>query len=100
MDSEATAMAQGRKTGGRVAGTPNKVTTIFKDAVRTVYEDIGGNKAFAAFAKENPGEFYRIASRLIPTEIAATENPFSGGVVINFHPVDTSRLIDQLADHG
>ncbi len=57
---------RGQKTGGRQVGTPNKVTAIFKDAVRTVYEDIGGNEAFAAWAKENPTEFYRIAARLIP----------------------------------
>lgn len=64
-------MAQGQKTGGRQAGTPNRITAAFKDAVRVVYEDIGGNVAFAAWARENPGDFYRIASRLIPTEIAA-----------------------------
>jgi len=49
---------KGHKTGGRQVGTPNKVTAIFKDAVRTVYEDIGGNTAFAEWAKENPTEFY------------------------------------------
>ncbi len=52
---------RGQKTGGRQVGAPNKVTAIFKDAVRTVYEDIGDNKAFAEWAKENPTEFYRIA---------------------------------------
>ena len=34
-------MAQGQKTGGRQVGTPNKITTVFKDAIRTVYEGIG-----------------------------------------------------------
>jgi hypothetical protein len=63
-------MVPGRvKSGGRVKGTPNKVTKTFKDAVRTVYEDIGGNAAFAEWARENPGDFYRIASRLIPVEL-------------------------------
>jgi cobalamin biosynthesis Mg chelatase CobN len=61
-------MAYGIKTGGRGKGTPNKVTTVFKDAVRTVYEDIGGHAAFAEWARGNPSDFYRIASRLIPTE--------------------------------
>ena len=42
-----------QKTGGRQVGTPNKVTTMFKDAVRTVYEDIGGNEVFAAWVKKN-----------------------------------------------
>ena len=62
-------MSKGVKTGGRTKGTPNKITAAFKDAVKTVYEDIGGNGAFAAWAKDNPGEFYRIAARLIPTEV-------------------------------
>lgn len=62
-------MAQGHKTGGREKGTPNKITTVFKDAVRVVYEDIGGHAAFATWARENPTEFYRIASRLIPSEV-------------------------------
>ena len=57
------------RTGGRRRGTPNKITTAFKDAVRIVYEDIGGHKAFAEWARENSTEFYRIAARLIPTEI-------------------------------
>lgn len=62
-------MAQGQKTGGRRAGVPNRVTAAFKDAVRIVYEDIGGHAAFAAWARENPSEFYKIAARLIPTEV-------------------------------
>ena len=75
-------MAAGYKTGGRQAGTPNKVTTAFKDAVRIVYEDIGGHSAFAGWARENPTEFYRIAARLIPTEIA-THGDTGITVIIN-----------------
>lgn len=59
---------RGLKTGGRKVGTPNKVTTAFKDAIRFVYEDIGGHAAFANWAKENPTDLYKIAARLIPTE--------------------------------
>ena len=82
---------QGQKTGGRQVGTPNKVTAIFKDAVRTVYEDIGGNAAFATWAKENPTEFYRIASRLIPTEMV-TEGT-SINVIINRFPSQTEDVL-------
>ena len=78
---------RGQKTGGRQVGTPNKVTAIFKDAVRTVYEDIGGNEAFAAWAKENPTEFYRIAARLIPTEMASQGTNLN--VIINRFPSQT-----------
>ena len=86
-------MAQGRKTGGRQAGTANKVTTAFKTAVQIVYEDIGGHKAFAAWARENPGDFYRIASRLIPTEIAATGDSLNRSITVQLSfvkPVERS----------
>lgn len=59
---------------GRQAGSPNKITTAFKDAVRIVYDDIGGHPAFAAWARENPTEFYRIAARLIPAEVNVRED--------------------------
>jgi len=82
---------RGQKTGGRQVGTPNKVTAIFKDAIRTVYEDIGGNTAFAAWAKENPTEFYRIASRLISTEIASQGTNLN--VIINRFPSQTEGTL-------
>ncbi len=82
---------RGHKTGGRQVGTPNKVTAIFKDAVRTVYEDIGGNEAFAAWAKENPTEFYRIAARLIPTEMASQGTNLN--VIINRFPSQTEDAL-------
>lgn len=59
---------------GRQAGSPNKITTAFKDAVRVAFDDIGGRRAFAAWARENPTEFYRIAARLIPAEVTVRED--------------------------
>ena len=82
---------RGHKTGGRQVGVPNKVTAIFKDAVRTVYEDIGGNTAFAAWAKENPTEFYRIAARLIPTEMASQGTSIN--VIVNLFPSQTEDAL-------
>ena len=84
-------MTRGQKTGGRQVGTPNKVTALFKEAVSTVYEDIGGHAAFAAWAKENPTEFYRIAARLIPTEMATQGTSIN--VIINRFP---SQIEDAL----
>lgn len=62
-------MANGYKTGGRRKGSPNKITRAFREAVQTVYHGIGGDEAFATWARENPTEFYRIAARLIPQEM-------------------------------
>ena len=68
-------MALGKKSGGRQPGTPNRITAAFREAVQTVYNDIGGDAAFARWARENPGEFYRIAARLIPVQVASTSDP-------------------------
>ena len=37
--------------------------------MRIVYDDIGGHPAFAAWARANPTEFYKIAARLIPSDV-------------------------------
>ncbi len=62
-------MAHGKKTGGRQKGTANKLTRAFREAVQIAYDAIGGDEAFATWARENPTEFYRIAARLIPQEL-------------------------------
>lgn len=62
-------MAHGHKTGGRSAGTPNKITRAFRESVQIAFSAIGGDKAFASWARENPTEYYRIAARLIPQEL-------------------------------
>jgi len=57
------------KTGGRQAGTPNRLTGLFREAVLHVYQGLGGHAAFLHWARKNPTEFYRIAARLIPGEM-------------------------------
>jgi len=57
------------KTGGRQIGTPNGLTGAFKEAVRIVYEGLGGHANFLKWARKNQGEYYKIASRLIPGEM-------------------------------
>lgn len=85
-------MAHGHKTGGRQPGTPNKITAAFKDAVRCVYSDIGGDTAFAEWARENPTDFYRIAARLIPTEIAAHEGTVVNVIIAPYGVEDKSSV--------
>ena len=60
---------KGKKTGGRVAGTPNKVSSVVQDNVIAVFDDIGGKPAMAKWAKENQTEFYRLWGRLLPRQI-------------------------------
>jgi hypothetical protein len=65
-------MARGRKTGGRQAGTPNKVTGAFKTAVLEVFHRKGGADWMETWASSNETEFFKIAARLIPTELAGS----------------------------
>lgn len=63
-------MARHFKSGGRQRGTPNKITRAFREAVLVAYDAIGGDQAFSTWARENQTEFYRIAARLIPLQVA------------------------------
>ncbi|MCX7962698.1 MAG: hypothetical protein N2653_14165 [Burkholderiales bacterium] len=56
------------RRGGRKPGAKNRITRAFKEAVLRAYDAIGGDSAFAEWARANPGDFYRIASRLIPPQ--------------------------------
>lgn len=62
----------GEKTGGRQAGTLNKLSTNVKDAVWQTFVDLqkDPNANLTAWAIKNPKDFYLIAAKLIPTEIA------------------------------
>ncbi|MBO3274098.1 hypothetical protein [Pseudomonas schmalbachii] len=62
-------MAVGRKTGGRLKGTPNKATKEVKDALAEAFEKLGGVSALVRWGKEEPGEFYKLWARMLPHEI-------------------------------
>ena len=57
------------KTGGRQKGTPNKVNATVKDNVLAVFNRLGGTSQMAIWATENQTEFYRLYSKLIPSEV-------------------------------
>src|SRR5258708_408981 len=65
---------------GRQRGAPNKVTRAFRDAVSLVFEELGGTKHLLAYARKNPTEFYRIASRLVPPGSPIAIGPLSGSI--------------------
>jgi hypothetical protein len=63
-----------KKKGGRIKGTPNRITTTMKNLVmetlHALQED--GDYNMVEWARKNPTEFYKIAAKLIPTEVTAT----------------------------
>jgi hypothetical protein len=61
------------KSGGRIAGTPNKTTKTVKETFQAVFHKLQEHpKAnLLKWAESQPSEFYRIATKLIPTTLAA-----------------------------
>lgn len=62
-------MAQGKKSGGRAAGTPNKMSATVKENILAVFNRLEGTAGMAKWAQENPTHFYQIYSKLLPTEV-------------------------------
>lgn len=67
-------MARSSTSGqGRPKGVPNKVTKTVREAFERAFAALQDTPAnLAAWAEENPTEFYRLASKLIPAQINAT----------------------------
>ena len=62
---------KGRKTGGRVAGTPNKVTASIKEAVTEAFEKAGGVDYLVKLASEDPRTFCGLVGKVIPLQVDA-----------------------------
>lgn len=78
-------MAAGKKTGGRAAGTPNKLTALAKDNIAAVFNRLGGTAAMADWATKNQTEFYKIYARLLPVEVTgAGGDPIAHSIKIEF----------------
>lgn len=60
---------QSGNPAGRVAGTPNKYTGKVKEAFSEAFEMLGGAEALFKWAKNNETDFYKLASKLIPTDV-------------------------------
>lgn len=68
-------MAQGRKTGGRQKGTPNKVTAGAVANIMEVFQMLGGSEGFYEWAEENKTEFYKHYAKLIPVTLTGGDQP-------------------------
>lgn len=70
------AFAKGKpKTGGRKAGTPNKLTADAKEAFRRAAEQLGGVDALTDWARTAPDKFWTLYARLIPIDHTSAGAP-------------------------
>ena len=78
----------GGRVGGRPHGCKNKLTITVREAVLKAFnalqEDEDNN--LIAWGKKNPGDFYKIAAKLIPTEIVANVRNV---ITVGVKPVST-----------
>jgi hypothetical protein len=54
---------------GRPKGSPNKVTASIKAAFKEAFDEMGGAPALVKWGLANKTEFYKLVTKLIPTEI-------------------------------
>jgi hypothetical protein len=64
-------MAKGKKTGGRKAGTPNKVTGALKDMILGALDNAGGMAYLEAQAQQNPNAFLTLVGKVLPLQLGA-----------------------------
>lgn len=66
-------MAKGAKTGGRIAGTPNKTTASAKAAIEQVFAGLGDAAALELWARSDPDNlksFYvSIWPKVLPLQV-------------------------------
>lgn len=58
------------KTGGRKAGTPNKVNADIKAMILTALDQAGGAAYLLAQAHDNPNAFLTLVGKVLPMTVA------------------------------
>ena len=80
---------------GRPKGSPNKATKSVREHFATAFNLLQEDDAvnLTSWGKDNPTEFYRLASKLIPLQVANDpDNPMPGTIIqiipdTNSHPI-------------
>lgn len=61
------------KTGGRVKGTPNKVTGDLKAMILGALDKAGGLDYLAQQAVDNPGPFMALVGKVLPHQVTGAD---------------------------
>ena len=70
------------KGGGRTKGSVNKFTASAKEAFQIAFDELGGAKELARWAKTNQTEFYKLFSKLIPVDVTSGNKALEAGILI------------------
>jgi hypothetical protein len=62
-------MARGRKTGGRAAGTPNKMTGAVRELILAALDGVGGQAYLERVAEQNPAAFLTLLGKVLPLTV-------------------------------
>ena len=76
------------KSGGRVAGTPNKINAALKDMILGALSDVGGRDYLAKQALENPGPFMTLVGKVLPLTVSGTGA--DGAIILTLTPTDVT----------
>jgi hypothetical protein len=85
MGKEVTQFKKGNP--GKPKGAVNKTTKLVKEVFADVFDKLQKDKKanLITWAKENPTEFYKLASKLIPVQLAVDpENPLLQPIIIEW----------------
>lgn len=64
------------KTGGRKAGTPNKLNAQVKEAILEAFTNAGAAVYLERVARDNPAVFCQLLGKVLPMQIAGDpDNP-------------------------
>lgn len=70
---------QGRKTGGRQKGVPNKLTADLKSMILGALDDAGGREYLQRQADANPAAFMTLIGKVLPLQVTGAND---GPVII------------------
>lgn len=75
-------MANGVKTGGRKAGTPNKMTAELKDMILNALDGAGGVEYLQTVATSHPAAFLSLVGKVLPLQVSGDpDNPLFPKVI-------------------
>jgi hypothetical protein len=61
------------KTGGRKAGTPNKITKQLREAILTAFDEAGGVEYLQKVAEDQPSVFCQLLGKVLPMSVSGED---------------------------